>query len=187
MAEFNSYIEHPEIGRWREICVNEGELCRYAKGEEFVSIGKVARYIGFVKSGTLKYVVRDSEGNDHVGGFASESEFVADWPFTLHGEKAKLAIVANSQCEIYRFPAKEIVKRMKKDPSLAELVARSTELVFYQTYERYIDLYCKSPEERYADMVARYPDIFDIYTLKDIASFLKITPTHLSRIRKKIE
>lgn len=25
MAEFNSYIEHPEIDRWRELCVNEGE------------------------------------------------------------------------------------------------------------------------------------------------------------------
>lgn len=51
MAKFNSYIEHPEIERWRELCVNEGELYRYSKGEEFVSIGRVARYIGYVKSG----------------------------------------------------------------------------------------------------------------------------------------
>ena len=50
MAKFNNYIEHPEIERWRELCVNEGELYRHSKGEEFVSIGRVERYIGYVKS-----------------------------------------------------------------------------------------------------------------------------------------
>lgn len=87
MARFNTYIEHPEIERWRDLCVNDGELCQYNKGDEFVSIGRVARYIGYVKSGTLKYVVYDELGKEHVCGFSSEGEFVADWPFALHGEK----------------------------------------------------------------------------------------------------
>lgn len=43
MAKFNNYIEHPEIERWRELCVNEGELYRHIKGEEFVSIGRVEK------------------------------------------------------------------------------------------------------------------------------------------------
>ena len=46
------------------------------------------------------------------------------------------------------------------------------------------DLYVKTPQQRYDELVNRYPDLFDLFSLKDIASFLKITPTHLSRLRK---
>lgn len=35
-------------------------------------------------------------------------------------------------------------------------------------------------------LVSRYPDIFNMFSLKDIASYLNITPTYLSRIRKKL-
>ena len=45
-------------------------------------------------------------------------------------------------------------------------------------------LYVKTPQERYDDLINRHPDLFDLFSLKDIASFLNITPTHLSRLRK---
>lgn len=184
MAQFNTYIEHPEIGRWRELCISEGELCRYDKGEEFVSMGSVARYIGYIKSGTLKYIAYDDCGMEHVVGLEFAGEFVADFPFSLRGEPSRESIVADSVCEIYRVSVREIAERLKSDDALTELVAKSTELLFSQTYDRYIALYCQSPEQRYRTLVSQHPDIFDRFSLKDIASFLKITPTHLSRLRK---
>lgn len=186
MAKFNTYIEYPEIERWRDLCVNEGELCRYAKGEEFVSIGRVARYIGYVKSGTLKYVAYDDSGAEHIVGLEFAGEFVADFPFSLRGEPSRVAIVADSVCEIYRYSVKELMVRLKSDSGLSELVTKSTELLFSQTYDRYIALYCQSPEKRYSNLIANHPDLFDLYSLKDIASFLNVTPTYLSRIRKKV-
>lgn len=51
MIKFNSYIEHPEIERWRELCVNEGVLTHYGKGEEFVSIGSVANILATSNQG----------------------------------------------------------------------------------------------------------------------------------------
>lgn len=183
---FNSYIDHPWMDCWRELCINDGELCHYNRGDEFVSIGHIARYIGYIKSGTLKFVVYDDRGNESVVGFASDDEFVADWPFALNGDKASVAIIANSSCEIYQFPVKTLAQRMQNDPDLSELIAKSTELLFYQTYDRYISLYRLSPEQRYADLIRKYSNLFEKFSLKDIASFLNITPTYLSRIRKKI-
>lgn len=75
---------------------------------------------------------------------------------------------------------------MKSDTELSELVAKSTELVFYQTYDRYIALYCQSPERRYSNLIDNHPDLFELFSLKDIASFLNVTPTYLSRIRKTL-
>ncbi|WP_300301826.1 Crp/Fnr family transcriptional regulator [uncultured Muribaculum sp.] len=186
MAKFNTYIEHPEIGSWRDLCVNEGELCRYTKGKEFVSIGRVARYIGYVKSGTLKYIAYDDSGAEHIVGLEFAGEFVADFPFSLRGEPSRVAIVADSVCEIYQYSVRELTERLKSDAGLSELVTKSTELLFSQTYDRYIALYCQSPEKRYYNLIANHPDLFELFSLKDIASFLNVTPTYLSRIRKKL-
>lgn len=185
MAKFNTYIEHPEIERWRDLCVNEGELCRYNKGEEFVGVVRVARYIGYVKSGTLKYVAYDESGVEHVVGLEFAGEFVADFPFSLRGEPSRVAIIADSNCEIYRYPVRTLIDRLKSDTALSALVTKSTELLFSQTYDRYLSLYCQSPEQRYQTLVLHHPDIFELFSLKDIASFLNVTPTYLSRIRKK--
>ena len=53
---FNTYIDHIEPDFWRELCVKEGTLRHYKRGEEFAKVGHVARYVGYVKRGTMKYI-----------------------------------------------------------------------------------------------------------------------------------
>lgn len=181
---FNTYIEHIDVEAWREFCVSKGTLRHFAKGEEFVSIGRVGRYIGFIQSGTLKYVARSVDGTEHVMGLVFGGGLIADWPFCIYGQKAKLAIVAVADCEIYCVSSKEVKKRMDCDPQFRSVIMHSTEEVYTTVYDRYVNLYVKTPQQRYEDLVNRHPDLFDLFSLKDIASFLKITPTHLSRLRK---
>lgn len=113
-----------------------------------------------------------------------EGEFVADYPFSLFGTKSMVSIIAMTPCDIYIFPVREIVKRMNEDVTIKDTVIRTSEAVFSTVYERYIAIHCKSPLQRYEELVSRHPDIFSHFSLKDIASFLNITPIHLSRIRK---
>lgn len=77
-------------------------------------------------------------------------------------------------------------ERLKTDPVLKDMVMIGTEAVFSTVYDRYKDLYTKSARQRYNDLISKYPDIFSIFPLKDIASFLNITQTHLSRLRKNV-
>ena len=183
---FNSYIEHIDFDTWREVCIRKGSLRHYEKGEEFVSIGKVGRYIGFIKSGGLKYVARSSDGTEHVMGLVFDNGFVADWPFCIYNKTAKLAIVAVSDCDIYCIHSKDIKELMDSEPKFRDIVMHSTEEVYTTVYDRYIDLYSKTPQQRYYELITTHPDIFSRFSLKDIASFLKVTPTHLSRLRKTI-
>lgn len=183
---FNTYITGIDAEFWKELITQEGELRRYARGEEFVSIGHPAPYFGYVKSGTLKYVVWASDGTERVIGLEFAGEFVADFPFSLYGAKSRTSIVAVSECEIYCLPAVRAKKMMDADPQVKDIVMRSTEAIFSTVYDRYVALYTLTPQERYADIVSRHPDLFTLFPLKDIASFLNITPTHLSRLRKSL-
>lgn len=183
---FNTFIERINTDFWYELCVKGGQLRHYERNEEFAKIGEVARYIGYIKSGTMKYVAYSPDGAEHVVGMEFEGEFVADYPFSLFGTKSMVSIIAMTPCDIYIFPVREIVKRMNEDVTIKDTVIRTSEAVFSTVYKRYIAIHCKSPLQRYEELVSRHPDIFSHFSLKDIASFLNITPIHLSRIRKNI-
>ncbi len=75
---------------------------------------------------------------------------------------------------------------MGDDRVLSDIIMHSTEAVFSTVYDRYMALYTRSANERYHDLINRHPDLFTLFSLKDIASFLNITPTHLSRLRKNL-
>ncbi len=183
-STFNSYYENIDYNFWRNLFVEKGVLCHYDKGELFAEEGRIAKHLGYIKSGALKYVVYAADGTERVIGLEFEGEFVADFPFSLYGNKSRVSIVAVTPCEIYCISAKEIGKLMKLDAELYRIIAETNVALFDTTYNRYIDLYIKSAQERYTELVEKHEDIFSIFSLKDIASFLNITPTHLSRLRK---
>lgn len=184
--KFNSYIDGISPSLWRELCVRDGELRKYSKGEEFVSAGTVGKYIGYVQSGTLKYVAYSADNAEHVVGLEFAGEFVADFPFSIYGQPSRVSIVAVSDCEIYCLSTRLVARMMEGDRSLKDLVAQSVDAIFDTVYDRYTALYTQTPQERYNGLINRHPDLFALFPLRDIASYLNITPTHLSRLRKNI-
>ena len=124
-------------------------------------------------------------GDEKIVGLETVGGFVANWPYCLQRLPSQLSIISNSDSEISCLPVSKIVKWMEEDPDFEKLVNLATKAMFYTIYERMINLYTKTPKERYDDLLNICPQIFEIFDLKDIASFLNITPVHLSRLRKK--
>lgn len=185
MTQFNSYIDNIDIDFWRGLCLSRGELRHYDKSDEFLSAGTIGRYIGYIKSGALKYVCFSSEGAPHVIGLEFAGHFVCDFPGSLYREKSRCSIIATVPCEIYCVPASLVTEMMQSDSKVKEIVENTTRELFNTVYDRLVDLYSKTPQQRYDELINRDPDLFTLFSLKDIASLLNITPTHLSRLRKK--
>ncbi|MCC8037691.1 MAG: hypothetical protein LIP02_06105 [Bacteroidales bacterium] len=68
-----------------------------------------------------------------------------------------------------------------------ELRLKMSEGLFNDAYTRLLDLYALSTAERYRKLIAKWPALLQHVSLKQLASYLRITPTHLSRIRKAIK
>lgn len=183
-SQFNSYIDNIDTDFWRNLCISCGELRHYEKGEEFISAGSIGRFIGYIESGALKYECYSSDGTPHVIGLEFKGHFVCDFPFSLFRKKSRASIIATTPCDIYCLSSEWIAARMETDTKLKEMVEISTREVFATVYDRFMDLYTKSPQQRYDELQSRDPDLFALFSLKDIASVLNITPTHLSRLRK---
>lgn len=184
--KFNSYIDCPAVEYWRELCVSEGTLIHFDRGDYFFREGEVARYFGFIQTGTLKYTAYGADGTEYILGLEFADGFVSDFPFSFHGIKARTSVIATSPCDILCVPSRVIQERLASDHRLMAVVLESTEAVFDTVYDRYKDLYTKSPQVRYDELISQHPDLFSLFSLRDIASFLKITPTHLSRLRRNV-
>ncbi|MCH5242662.1 MAG: Crp/Fnr family transcriptional regulator, partial [Muribaculaceae bacterium] len=143
------------------------------------------KYLGFIESGSFKYVAYTKKGEEKTVGLETVSGFVANWPYCLQNLPSQVAIIANTDSEVACLSVSIIIKRIEEDKNFRELVSNATKAMFYTIYDRMIDLYTKTPKERYDKMLERCPQMFDLFSLKDIASYLNITPTHLSRLRKK--
>lgn len=184
-SQFNSYIDNIDTDFWQNLCKSRGQLRHYDKGEVFITAGDVGRYIGYVESGALKYVCYSSDGTAHVVGLEFAGHFVCDFPGSLYRQKSRCSIIATVPCEIYCIPSAEVAELMRSDEKISQIIETSTRELFYTLYDRFVDIYSKSPQQRYDELLHLDPNLFQLFSLKDIASLLNITPTHLSRFRKK--
>ena len=118
-------------------------------------------------------------------GFSFPNEFIADYPTCLYGMKSELNIQAIIPCEIYICSSAFLQQKFKENNENQRIARIAAEQMFFQSYSRYLDLFRFTPEERYLQLLKKCPAILQMVSLKEIASYLKITPVHMSRIRRK--
>ena len=92
-----------------------------------------------------------------------------------------------TDCEMYCLSISIIQERSLTDNDFERKIEQATEQVFHMAYDRLIDLYTLSPKERYDKMMKQSPQMFELFSFKDLASFLNISTQHLFRIRKGLE
>lgn len=187
IKEFNTYLGAIDSDFWKGLILEFGILRSYKKGEDFLTEGEVGKYLGLIKSGSVKYLTYTTEYDERIVGLETVGGFAASWPFCLHDLPSVVTITANSDLEIYCLSVAKIKELAQNNLQIERQISQATEQIFYTAYERLIGFYIQSPKERYQELLRNCPKIFEVFDLKDIASFLNITPVHLSRLRKNLE
>lgn len=184
MAIFNLYDRDCDLSAIKKFCRENGRAAHYSKDDVFVQQGCVGKYLGVVESGYFKYTTLTSSGNEAVVGFAFEGEIVADYYNSFNRLPSEVTIKAGADSLVsqIRTPEARNVFYASFDGNLSAVNGA----LFSEIYSRHLELYRKTPTERYIDLITLYPQILDIVSLRDIASYLLVTPVYLSRIRKKI-
>lgn len=184
MAHINDFLSHIDFEAMYEHCMAKGKIVSYSKGDCFVEQGHVGRYIGFVKSGYFKYCVLTSKGEYAVTGFTFENECVVDFTQSiLFGKPSKISIVAGCDSTVLQVPLNDMRDYLLN--TNPDIISKISAVVLEEAYSRYLNLHKQTPKERYLEIVNKYPGLFEEVPLRDIASYLLVTPNHLCRIRKK--
>ncbi len=186
MSDFNEYINSYDYSWLIDFIKQHGTRKSYLRGDFFNSINTINNEIGFIKNGAFRFTAFSADGTKHIVGFAFENSFVCDYASFSLQQPSGVDIEAMTDSVVYSVDFKTINERTGLKLETALKAKHITELLYAEIYKRYLDLYIRSAEERYRELISRSPKILNLISLKELASYLNIRPETLSRIRNKI-
>ena len=139
----------------------------------------------FIKKGIIRVKLDDLGGTDHTIHFAIENQFIADYRAFLTQEKSAYQLQALEDTETIVMPKSAIdwgYANLQQGEKLGRLIA---EYYFIYLDSRIQHLYTLSPKERYDLMNEIFPNIHNRVPQHMIASYLGMTPVHLSRLKSQ--
>lgn|SRR5687768_3914604 len=153
-----------------------------SKGDFLIREGEVERNLYLVESGALR-VFYLSEFEEMTIRFGYKASIITSLSSFIKGTPSEFYIDAIRRTTV-RVLAKDVLMKLVNEnmQSLKEYTALLESLVTQQI-EREIDLLIASPHERLNRVLKRSPNLFQEIPLKYIASYLRMTPETLSRIR----
>lgn len=148
--------------------------------------GEIEKYSYFVFDGILRCWLLNNKGDEQTFWFCKEGTFsMSNISLTLQ-ERSAFNVQAIVDCVIYRIDREQINELYAAIPKVKIVFEDLTAILLDKLLKRNIDLIKYSPEQYYLQMIEEYGVTLNYIPLKDIASYLGITPQALSRIRKRI-
>ena len=140
--------------------------------------------IFFINKGLIRVLVTDNEGVEHTSYFAAENQFIADYSNFIQKQPSFYTLQTIEETEVVVLPRSVIewgYKNLTEGQKLGRLIA---EFYFIYQDERTKNMYIRTPKQRYDNITQVFPNIHNRVPQHMIASYLGITPIHLSRLKK---
>jgi len=168
--------------------INESfEPRSYKEGDRLFKGGNVCRELFFVCNGVLRIMVTNPNGVELTHFFLKEDMFCTILQSFNSEVPATESIQAACDADVLAIGRSKLLALYKQIPALKELldqIMQNRLLDKIQIRNAYLGT---DSETRYKLFIQQQPDIVLRVPLKDIASYLGITPQSLSRIRKSIK
>lgn len=140
--------------------------------------------IFFINKGMIRVIVTDNNGTEHTIHFALENQFIADYSSFIQKQPYLYTLQAIEETEAVVLPRSAIewgYQNLKEGQKMGRLIA---EFYFIYQDDRIKNQYVRTPKQRYESITDVFPNIHNRVPQHMIASYLGITPVHLSRLKK---
>ncbi|MBS1537072.1 MAG: Crp/Fnr family transcriptional regulator [Bacteroidetes bacterium] len=137
----------------------------------------------FIKKGSL-HVFLNLEHDIQTMRFGYPSSFISALDSFIGNCPTKFSIQAIKKTTLVQIYRDDFFHIIDIDEEIRQIWMSALSVTLYQHIEREIDLLCKTPEERYYNLLRRSPHVFQEIPNKYIASYLRMAPETLSRLLK---
>lgn len=156
-----------------------------AKNDFFIEEGSTASFYYFMESGFARSYIIDLEGKDISTKFFSSSDIVIDWHSYFFKTKSREQFQAITACVAWKITFANFMKLFSIE---AFREVGRTRLInnYFELKSHSVSIIADPAKDRYLRLLKSKPDIVQNVPLKQIATYLGVTDTSLSRIRKEI-
>lgn len=148
--------------------------------------GETCRKIYFIKSGFLRAYYIDHNGKEHTSWFLSSGDLMISVYSFFTQKPAEEYIEVIQPAELQSLSWHQLQGYYADFPQ-GNLIGRIvTEKYYIESEERILFLRTHAPEQRYQALLNKHPNIEQLTTTANIASYLGMTRESLSRLRSRL-
>ncbi|MGV3706870.1 MAG: Crp/Fnr family transcriptional regulator [Arcticibacter sp.] len=148
--------------------------------------GDICRYSTFVTQGCLRGFTYDRNGMEHVLSFAPKGWWIADMYSLISQKPGILNIEALADTEVLRLSKTDQERIYREIPKFERFFRIIIEKSLVASQERVLDNLSLTAEERYTKFCDKYPSLIEHVPLKQVASYIGVTPEFFSKMRKNL-
>lgn len=158
----------------------------FRRGTMLLQIGKIAREFYIVESGLLRSFLYDFEGNETTTEFYDPEEIVIESLSLFQRKPSQENFQAVTDSTVWQIEYDVFQELVQKIEAFREWGRTWATNQLFLLKQRSISALTVSATDRYLTLIRERPQIIQQSPLKYIASYLGITDTSLSRIRREI-
>ena len=181
-----SYVEALRVISEQEKAVLESyfQPIKMAEGEELFDGGKTCNLLFFICKGVLKIHSTNERGMEITHYFYKENQFCTILDSFDQGRFTEVKIQAACDAEVLQITKLKLYSLYDRLPCMKDIIDKAIQQGLLEKVRLRNSYLGQEAADQYKLFVAQQPDIALRVSVKDIASFLGITPQSLSRIRK---
>lgn len=164
----------------------EAQIRRLPARTLFLQCGAQAVDCGTILTGLIREYLPLDDGREVTRGFAGPGDLVGSLSDLLGGHPALSSVVAEADSRIVVVPWQRIRALVAQRPNWAQFLARVTERLYLAKAAREYELLALDAEARYQRFRTLYAALESAIPLRHVASYVGITPEHLSRLRRRL-
>ena len=159
----------------------------FKKGDIILKEGGIANEYMIIEKGLMRSYVYDYDGNDVTTNFFIEGEIVIEVSSLFQRIPTKEYIETLTDCTCYKINFDVFQELFHEVAYFMDWGRAWLSQSLFDFKQRSVSIIKDSATDRYLNLVKEKPQIIQQAPLKNIASFLGVTDTSLSRIRKSIK
>lgn len=144
--------------------------------------GQTCKSFFFIRKGAVRQYLIDEHGNEYTTGLYIENQFALNQQSFIKQQPSVSNIVTTTDCELFEFNVHGLHDLIQQSQAFFQLGKLLEQEHSYHTHYEHLT----SPEEKYRLLLQQQPELLNQFPLKHVASYLKMTPETLSRVRNKI-
>jgi signal-transduction protein with cAMP-binding, CBS, and nucleotidyltransferase domain len=168
----------------KDLIIDKLEPIRMKKGDVLIHELTKSPYLFFIEEGAVKNYYIDEKGNKKVVWFGFEKDICfslssyIDMPY-MHETNELI-----EDSIFYRVKISHVKSLFNKHCDWANWGRCFIEYIFAKTVKEMDEYKSCTAKERYQDLITHNPNVRERVPLKDIASYLGVSPVTISRLRK---
>jgi len=157
------------------------------KGEFFVREREIATEFAFLSDGIVRAFYTSDEGKEYTKHFFRFPSIIGSYSSLISQKRGMFSHQAITPCKLFTINYKELLCLYDTCHDLERLGRKFAENYFVFNEAKEINFVLHDADIRYLEFRNQFPDIENSIPQYHVASYLGISATQLSRIRKKLK